>query len=821
MNSYPKEYEYLCLTEKPEGYFLDSTIYRKCFDRCKNCLGFGNEQYNNCIECKSNYKNSNGITYPFLYELDIYGFKNCYIQCPYYFYYNSSSNIYYCTEKAICPQSHSKLILERNECVNKCEEDNIYKYEFRKRCYEQCPENSTEVEDNTVNNKYFCKPLCPEETPFEHILTQECVKNCPIKDLKLKKYRLNIPVNIKDDKAKIIDILLQNFKIGIISPEYNISLIEKGEDDVYEEEKMRVIITTTKNLKKKKNKNMTTIDLTQCENLLKKKNMLTEKEALYIMMFDILEEGIEIPKMEFDVYIKSSSRNYLKKLNLSSCDNTKLYYYINFNLTGNIDIFNSSSGYYNDICYKALSDTGTDIILNLCPGDCFFSEYDKVNKKAKCTCDVKQSVLSFREEINKTQLNNYFIDIKNIANIKLMKCYKELFNKDGIIINIAIFIIIPIQIFHIIAIIMFFIKEKKKIFVNIKDIEFAIKNWDLVKEEEMKGNTKLLNRRKKKNIFNMKNKGNNINKDKIIKNTIINTDDEDKNIIKEIILNKPNPMKKNNKIMKKNIIKTEIKKTSNLSFLNNKNRNNKQNIMKRTKLIMEYNDTEKNNLSYNLAIKHDKRTFCQYYISLIKTKHLLFFSFCNSNNKNYNSRIVKIDLFFISFTLYFAINALFFNDNTIHKIYEDKGSFNFIYQLPKIIYSSLISIVLIFILKSIALSERRILDYKKDKNIKDLNNRTKDLENILMCKFIFYFFISFIILLSFWYYLSMFCAIYKKSQYHSIINTLISFGISLIYSLVIYLLPGLFRIPALSGSKNNKVYLYNFSQFLQKLYSIH
>ena len=36
---------------------------------------------------------------------------------------------------------------------------------------------------------------------------------------------------------------------------------------------------------------------------------------------------------------------------------------------------------------------------------------------------------------------------------------------------------------------------------------------------------------------------------------------------------------------------------------------------------MDYTDDEINELPYNLTLQFDKRTYCQYYISLIKTKH--------------------------------------------------------------------------------------------------------------------------------------------------------------------------------------------------------
>ena len=78
-------------------------------------------------------------------------------------------------------------------------------------------------------------------------------------------------------------------------------------------------------------------------------------------------------------------------------------------------------------------------------------------------------------------------------------------------------------------------------------------------------------------------------------------------------------------------------------------------------------------------------------------KHLLLFSFYP--NKDYNSRIIKIFLFFFFFSEHFTINTLFYTDSTMHKIYEDKGSFNLIYKIPQILYSSILSAVLSSIIK--------------------------------------------------------------------------------------------------------------------------
>ena len=59
----------------------------------------------------------------------------------------------------------------------------------------------------------------------------------------------------------------------------------------------------------------------------------------------------------------------------------------------------------------------------------------------------------------------------------------------------------------------------------------------------------------------------------------------------------------------------------------------------------------------------------------------------------------------------------------------------------------------------------------------------------------------------------MFGVIYKNTQMHLLKDTLISFGLSLFFPFIIYLLPGIFRIPSLSNN-NKRQCLYNFSKFL-------
>ena len=63
--------------------------------------------------------------------------------------------------------------------------------------------------------------------------------------------------------------------------------------------------------------------------------------------------------------------------------------------------------------------------------------------------------------------------------------------------------------------------------------------------------------------------------------------------------------------------------------------------------ILEYKEFGLNALDYEDALKHDKRTFIQYYFSLLRINHLFMFSFITKND--YNPRVIKMLSFFLFF----------------------------------------------------------------------------------------------------------------------------------------------------------------------------
>ena len=191
---------------------------------------------------------------------------------------------------------------------------------------------------------------------------------------------------------------------------------------------------------------------------------------------------MNIPKVEYDIYSKLSGTK-LEKLNISICDNSKISLLIPLIITENLDILDSKSEYYNDICYTTTSESGTDITLKdrkneyidgnkmICQDDCDFSDYNKNIQKVNCSCKPKESSSLFENmKINKTKLFENFVDIKNVLNINILICYKILFTTVGIFYNVGSILIILIIIFHIVNIFIFKLKQFSLIKNKINEI---------------------------------------------------------------------------------------------------------------------------------------------------------------------------------------------------------------------------------------------------------------------------------------------------------------------------------------------------------------
>ena len=144
-------------------------------------------------------------------------------------------------------------------------------------------------------------------------------------------------------------------------------------------------------------------------------------------------------------------------------------------------------------------------------------------------------------------------------------------------------------------------------------------------------------------------------------------------------------------------------------------------------MYVNLNDYEKNNLSYDKALIYDKRTYFQYYCSLLRKKQLIMFTFFPSND--YNLVTIKICLFLLSFSLYFTMNGLFFFDSTMHKIFINDEAYDFLNQIPQLIYSTLISSVINTLLRLLSLTEENVLRIKQEKQLSGSIKKSKEIQN--------------------------------------------------------------------------------------------
>jgi len=146
--------------------------------------------------------------------------------------------------------------------------------------------------------------------------------------------------------------------------------------------------------------NKTSINLGECENKLKNVYNISTNNSLYILKIEKKIEGMNIPKIEYEVYYPLLNTN-LVQLNFTNCENTNIEISIPIKINDTLDKYNTDSNYYTDICSTTTSDCGTDISLKdrknnfvennmtLCEEKCSIKDYDYNSNKVKCSCEIK------------------------------------------------------------------------------------------------------------------------------------------------------------------------------------------------------------------------------------------------------------------------------------------------------------------------------------------------------------------------------------------------------------------------------------------------
>ena len=217
-------------------------------------------------------------------------------------------------------------------------------------------------------------------------------------------------------------------------------------------------------------------------------------------------------------------------------------------------------------------------------------------------------------------------------------------------------------------------------------------------------------------------------------------------------------------------------------------------------------DLDFNNMVYDKALDLDKRTFLQKYWSKLKLKHLIIYTFISRND--HNLIYIKITRFIFLVCTSMAMNVLFFFDSSMHKIYLDYGKYNFIQQIPQIIYSSLVSLIIEILIGLLSYTDINIYHIRQLEEF-DMN-KVKKIFKIIKIKLIIFYVVIFIFIAFYWYLISSFCAVYNNTQIIYLKDFATSFSLGLLYPFIIQLFLTFLRIFSLREKTKFRSFVYKF-----------
>ena len=681
------------------------------------------------------------------------------------------------------------------QCIDKCGNDKLYKYEF--------------------GNEF-------------------CLKN--FSDSKIYSETKKLIKFPQSDNSKIndSDFMIFTFQESIINGSFNNSIktiIEERIDYVVHIKNITYQVTTTDNQKNSNRTDVSSIDLGNCETTLREIYGLNNSTSpLIIFKIDYYIPGILIPVVEYEVYHPKNN----SKLNLSYCNDT-----ININPPAEIDenkidLYYPYSDYYQDACSSYSFEEGIDTLLydrkkafinnnySLCEINCNYQGYNFNTKRSNCSCKIKNDFKYVYNLSNNSNVLSQVFDMneEDLGYIDIFSCKNKLLSINKLTTNPSNYILIG-SLFFSLLIPIFFVKcGYSTILTHINDIISQKMEFDTTQINRssifQKGKIKNKNCKYNKNGFGLKrlskfNHNKKINyPPKRINNRMRSfslqkynnsSGKEINNIKNQIVLNlNCSKNMKSNNLKHNSLLQTSINKPTN----------------DRIGTYKTFKDSEMNSFNYLEAVCFDKRSCCQYYISLIKLKQILIFAFCPGND--YNSRIIKICIFILSFNIHYAINFVYFlKQENIQKVFENKGKYDLNYFLPYIGISFAISHFIIIIIKLIFLSDSDIIEIKKQKEINLVQNTSTKIKRKLKIKYTMFFVFGIIFHFFLWLILSSFSIMFANTSQIVLKNALLAFGISLIYPFFFNIIPCIFRIPSLRGKKKDHNIIYNISKFFQAL----
>ena len=369
-------------------------------------------------------------------------------------------------------------------------------------------------------------------------------------------------------------------------------------------------------------------------------------------------------------------------------------------------------------------------------------------------------------------------------------------------------------------------KTRKSMVSMVSSNELILKDMSYFQNEKL---TNFVNNKDNINIYNNKenselNKAKtlkNMNENELIENKLENNIDDVKkedNIIDDnkIENNEMNDIKiedvKENELEQKkeeNAADNQKDKKENIN-----NKDNKDEVNSKISQIFELDNDEKNELSYEKALKNDDRNFCQYYCFMLQLSHIIINVFCRCND--YNIFSIKLGLLLITFPINLTFNAFFFTSKQIQAVTINKLD-DISIDVKNLLHSfaaSILSTIFLILLKLLSITHNKIRKIRKIKNIDEAKKQSVSILKCLNWRINAYYILSLIFLIFFGYYCLCFCAIFENTQLLLIETMFTSWGFSLLYPFLICFVTSIFRMCSI---KFKKKCCYGINYLLQKI----
>ena len=223
----------------------------------------------------------------------------------------------------------------------------------------------------------------------------------------------------------------------------------------------------------------------------------------------------------------------------------------------------------------------------------------------------------------------------------------------------------------------------------------------------------------------------------------------------------------------------------------------------------EIDKKEINILPYTKALRLDDRNFIQIFFSVLFNKIEIINIFYYKNESVHLS--LTLSIYISSLLLDLTLNCLLYTDEEISEKYHNDGKLEFFTSISLSFFANIISGIIMFIV--IKLTEYASILEIIIRDISDQNNYYINIlrfKKYMKIKLSIFYIIQFILNVLMFYYLTIFCAVYNKTQGSIIVNYLYGILESLLFSLGLTITISLIRFLSIKYKWKS---IYNASKY--------